>query len=89
MSHDPHRNTTICRTILEVLDAAEPYPIAEADLRTEINARVRPPAGVEEFGEAMAALQRKRAAATVEGGLDPDLVKWTITETGRAVLAAI
>lgn len=89
MKADPHRNSTISRTILDCLELASPYALPEASLRTEINARIRPPCGEEEFGEGLAALQRKRAVAVVEDTLDEELVKWTITEAGRAILAQI
>lgn len=87
MKTDPHRNSTISRTILDCLDLASPYALPAESLRTECNARIRPPADAGEFGKAMEAMQARKAIAIVPDGFDDDLVKWTITEVGKSLLA--
>jgi len=80
------RATTIRRTILDVLERAEPYALPEGQLMVEINGAVRPPAGQAEFDEEILYLQSRRYVTTVPDPLDDQLVKWAITEAGRAML---
>lgn len=79
------RFSNITRAILSTLENAEPYALPEEQLLVEINGVLRPPVGQAEFDEAMTFLGTNRHIATVPSGLDRNLVKWTITETGKAV----
>ena len=84
---NPYRGSEIRKAALEALELASPYALPEEALRSAVNTRVRPPAGDEEFGEVLQALSRKKAIATVEDAMDEELVKWTLTEVGKALLA--
>lgn len=86
---NPFRETDLRRSILEALELASPFALPEESLRTSVNSRVRPPAGEEEFGEALLALSTRKAIATVPDSLDENLVKYTITEVGKAMLAQL
>jgi len=86
MKTDPARNQTIRRTILEKLERAEPYALPEATLQGEVNANLRPPLAQAEFDDALLWLQGNRFVATLADDLDPDLVKWLITESGKTLL---
>jgi hypothetical protein len=86
---NPYRETELRRAALEALDLASPYALPEESLRVAVNSRMRPPAGEEEFGETLQALSTRKAVATVEDSLDEGMVKWTITEVGKAILAQL
>jgi regulator of protease activity HflC (stomatin/prohibitin superfamily) len=81
-----HRQQTIRRTILEKLELAEPYALPEDALQTGVNASVRPPLGQAEFDDALTFLQSQRFVRTLPDDLDPDLVKFLITESGKTLL---
>ena len=80
------RPTNIRRTILDNLERVAPLANPEKQLRMEINGRLRPPVGTAEFDEEMLFLQSRGYIARVPDPLDDALVKWTITESGMAVL---
>lgn len=86
---NPQRKSTLSRALLECLEAASPYALPEDSLRTECNARIRPPADRDEFRAALDAMRAKRAVAIVPDDFDADLVKWTITEAGKGLLAQL
>ena len=69
------------------MDLAAPYALPEESLRVAVNTRIRPPAGEEEFGEILQRLCERKAIAVVPDTMDEGLVKWTLTEVGRAMLA--
>jgi hypothetical protein len=80
------RALSIRKNILLILERAEPYALPEMQLKLELDGTVRPPAAQAEFDEAITFLATRQHAATVPDPLDPDNVKWTITETGKAML---
>jgi len=80
------RSTTIRRAILEILERAQPYALPEEQLIVELNGTVRPPAGKGEIDGEILFLQVRGYITTVPDSLDEDLVKWAITESGRATL---
>lgn len=73
---------------LEALEASGGYALPEPTLRTMLDARLRPPVGDAEYDDAKLALKQRDAIAVVEDEFDPELVKLTIKERGRAMLAA-
>lgn len=86
---NPFRHAETRRATLEALDLASPYALPEDSLRVAVNSRMRPPCGEEEFGEILQRLSEKRAIAIVEDSLDEQLIKWTLTEVGRSLLAQL
>jgi hypothetical protein len=80
------RATNIRRTILDILERAQPYALPESQLAVELNGAVRPPAGRAELDEEILFLQTRRYIATVPDPLDDHLIKWAITEAGRSML---
>ena len=80
------RDQSITRGILAVLERAEPFALPEAQLLIELNGALRPPVGQAEFDERMLFLNTRKHIVTVPDNLDENLVKWTITETGKSVL---
>jgi hypothetical protein len=80
------RAHTVRKAVLEILEGANPYAMPEKQLHTEIDGAVRPPVGQAEFDETILFLQSRKAIATVPDGLDPENVKWTITEVGKTLL---
>jgi hypothetical protein len=80
------RSTNIRRTILDILERAQPYALSESQLAVELNGAVRPPAPRAEFDEEILYLQIRRYIATVPDPLDDNLIKWAITEAGRTML---
>ena len=80
-----NRLATIRRAVLEILSLASPYALPEAQLRTEVNGLVRPPAGQAEFDEAVLFLNTRRAIRTVPDDLAPETAKWAITEIGQVL----
>ena len=81
------RTHDLNRAILTKLDGANPYTYPEEQLLEELQTLLSPPVGRAEFDEAMLFLQSRKAVATVPDGLDPDLVRWTITSVGKSLLA--
>jgi hypothetical protein len=81
-----HRQQNIRRAILDKLAGAEPYALPEDTLQTVVNAAIRPPMGQAEFDDALAFLQGQRFVRTMPDDLDPDLVKFLITESGKTLL---
>lgn len=86
---NPYRDSEARRATLEALDLASPYALPEESLRVAVNTRLRPPAGEEEFGGILQRLSEKKAIATVEDSIDEGLVKWTLTEVGKTMLAQL
>ena len=82
----PHRQQNIRRAILNKLADAEPYALPEDTLQAVVNAAVRPPMGQAEFDDALTFLQSQRFVRTLPDDLDPDLVKFLITESGKTLL---
>jgi len=80
------RPTNIRRAILDILERATPFALPEEQLAVEVNAFLRPPAAKAELDEAILFLQGRGCIATVPDPLDADLVKWSITEPGMALL---
>jgi len=80
------RATNIRKAILDILERAQPYALPEPQLSVELNGAVRPPAGKAELDEELLFLQVRAYIATVPDPLDDNLVKWAITEAGRAML---
>ena len=80
------RASNLRRAILDILERAQPYALPESQLAIELNGAVRPPAGRAELDEEILFLQTRGYVATVPDPLDDNLVKWCITETGRAML---
>jgi hypothetical protein len=80
------RSNTIRRAILGILERAQPYALPEEQLSVELNGMVRPPAGKAETDEEILFLQVRSYITTVPDSLDENLVKWAITEAGRATL---
>jgi hypothetical protein len=80
------RSTNIRRAVLELLERAQPYALPEQQLIVELNGSVRPPAGKAEIDEEILFLQVRGYITTVPDSLDESLVKWAITEAGRAAL---
>jgi hypothetical protein len=80
------RATTIRRTILDILERAQPYALPESQLVVELNGALRPAAGAAEFDEQILFLQSRRYITTVPDPLDDQLVKWAITEAGLTML---
>ena len=83
---DRTRQQTIRRAGLEKLERAEPYALPEDSLQVEVDAGIRPPLAQAEFDDAMLWLQGQRFVASLADDLDPDLVKWLITESGKTLL---
>ena len=81
-----HRQQNIRRAILEKLLRAEPYALPEDSLQVEVDASIRPPMGQAEFDDALTFLQAQRFVRTLPDDLDPDLVKFVITESGKTLL---
>jgi len=81
-----HRQQNIRRAILEKLKQAEPYALPEDALQVEVNASIRPPLGQAEFDDALTFLQSQRFVRSLSDDLDPDLVKFLITESGKTLL---
>jgi hypothetical protein len=79
------RSSNINRAILSALENADPYTLPEEQLLIEINGVLRPPVGQAEFDDAMTFLNTNHFIVTVPDRLDANLVKWTITEAGKAV----
>ncbi len=86
MKLDPTRQQNIRRAILEKLEYAEPFALPEGPLQNEVNASLRPPLAQAEFDDALTFLQSQRFVATLADDLDPNLVKWLITESGKTLL---
>ena len=80
------RATNIRRTILDILERAQPYALPESQLAVELNGAIRPPASTAEFDEEILFLQTRAYIATVPDPLNDALVKWAITEAGRTML---
>jgi hypothetical protein len=80
------RSTNIRRAILDILEHCQPFALPESQLALELNAAIRPPAGKAEFDEEMLFLQTRGFIASVPDPLDDDLIKWSITEPGMAML---
>ena len=80
------RATNIRRTILDILERAQPYALSESQLAVELNGAVRPPAPRSEFDEEILYLQTRRYITTIPDPLDDNLVKWAITEAGSTML---
>jgi hypothetical protein len=80
------RATIIRRTILDILERAQPYALPESQLVVELNGALRPAAGSAEFDQEILFLQIRRYITTVPDPLDDQLVKWAITEAGLTML---
>ena len=80
------RASNIRRTVLDILERAQPYALSESQLAVELNGAVRPPAGRAEFDEEILFLQIRGYIATIPDPLDDRLIKWAITEAGRTML---
>jgi len=80
------RAINIRRTILDLLERAQPYALPEPQLAVELNGAIRPPAGRAELDEELLFLQTRACIATVPDPLDDNLVKWAITEAGKTML---
>lgn len=80
------RATNIRRAILDILERAQPYALPESQLSVELNGVVRPPAGLAELDDEILFLQARAFITTVPDPLNDLLVKWAITEAGRAML---
>jgi hypothetical protein len=80
------RRTNIRRAVLDILECASPLAEPEEQLLLELNGRMRPPAGMAECDEEILFLQSRGFIARVPDALDDSLVKWCITEAGKAML---
>ena len=80
------RTLSIRKNILQILERAEPYALPENQLRLELDGSIRPTAATAEFDEAMLFINTRGFAKTVPDSLDEENVKWTITESGKALL---
>jgi hypothetical protein len=80
------RNTILRRTILDILERAQPYALPEKQLNVEVNGAVRPPTGAAEMDEALLFLNARGYVATVPDPLNDQLIKWAITEAGMTML---
>ena len=80
------RTISIRKNILFILERAEPYALPETQLKLELDGSIRPPAATAEFEDAMLFLNTHGHAVTVPDPLDEQNVKWTITETGKALI---
>jgi hypothetical protein len=80
------RATNIRRAILDILERAQPYALPESQLLVELNGAIRPHAGQAELDEQILFLQSRGYIANVPDPLDDNLVKWAITEAGKAML---
>jgi hypothetical protein len=80
------RVTNLRRAVLDILERAQPYALPEAQLAVELNGAIRPPAGQAELDEELLFLQTRGYITTIPDPLDDHLVKWAITEAGRAML---
>jgi hypothetical protein len=80
------RATNIRRTILDVLERAQPYALPESQLIVELNGAMRPAVSTAEFDDQLLFLQIRRYVTTVPDPLDDQLIKWAITEAGLTML---
>ena len=82
------RAKEIAITVLECLEESGGYAVPEKTLRMMLDTRLRPAVGDAEYDDAKLSLKQKDAIAMVADDFDPQLVKLTIKERGKALLAA-
>ena len=80
------RTLNIRKNLLLILERCEPYAMPERQLKLELDGSIRPPAAMAELEDAILYLNIRKHIATVPDPLDEQNVKWTITETGKALL---
>lgn len=80
------RQVILAKAILERLKASKPYALPQAQLATEVNGTVRPPAKPAEFKAALEILGSRDCIAQLADDFDPAAIKWLITESGEAAL---
>ncbi len=80
------RERTLRQALLDLLERAEPHALPEGQLHIELNGRVRPPAGLAEFDDAVTYLATRRYIALLPDSLDPETPQWLITESGKTLL---
>jgi hypothetical protein len=80
------RLLSLRKNILMILERCEPYALPERQLKLELDGSIRPPAALAEFEDALSFLNIRKHILTVPDPLDEQNVKWTITETGKAML---
>ena len=83
------RNKLIRQTVLEALSMAHGYALPDETLRRHVDALMRPPLSVDEWGQTTGWLETNNHITRVASDFDDTLVQWSITERGRTLLATL
>jgi hypothetical protein len=82
---DPFRKKKATTALLEALEMADGYPLADSVVRSYLRDLVKPPMKDAEWKDLIDDALQHELIATVPSKLDDELVQYTITERGQAV----
>jgi hypothetical protein len=82
---DPFRKKKATTALLEALEMADGYPLADAVLRSYLRDLVKPPMTDAEWKDLIDDAVSHDLIVTVPSKLDDELVQYAITERGQAV----
>jgi hypothetical protein len=82
---DPFRKKKATTALLEALEMADGYPLADAVLRSYLGDLVKPPLGNSEWRDLIDDALCHKLISQVPSKLDDELVQYAITERGQAV----
>ncbi len=82
---DPFRKKKARRALLEALEMADGYPLADSVLRNYLQDLVKPPMKDTEWKDLIADALQNDLIVQVPNKLDDELVQYAITERGQSV----
>lgn len=82
---DIFRKKKATRGLLEALEMADGYPLADAVVRSYLQDLVKPPMKDAEWKDLTADALKNDLMVLVPSKLDPELVQYAITERGQAM----
>jgi Cys-tRNA synthase (O-phospho-L-seryl-tRNA:Cys-tRNA synthase) len=83
---DPFRKKKARHALLEALEMADGYPLADSVLSSYLQDLVKPPIKDAEWKDLVANALNNELIVQVPNKLDPEIVQYTITERGQAVV---
>jgi Cys-tRNA synthase (O-phospho-L-seryl-tRNA:Cys-tRNA synthase) len=83
---DPFRKKKARHALLEALEMADGYPLADSVLRSYLQDLVKPPLKDAEWKDLTADALKNDLIVQVPNKLDPEILQYTITERGQAVV---
>ena len=82
---DPFRKKKATFALLEALEMADGWPLADGVLRSYVSDMLKPPMKDAEWDALIASAKGEELIATVPSKLDKELVQYAITERGQAI----